>query len=113
VASNLLLVAGPVVGLAMLRALGPVRPLAALATAVGCQLVTFYGYAYVWRPYVAPRFARPAGARPVVIASIQPTLAGRLWALASLVVLASIVAGLFLAAQHVVARGASDPPPVG
>ena len=112
-ASNLLLVAGPVVGLAILRALGPVRPLVALATAVGCQLVTFYGYAYVWRPYVAPLFARPAGARPVMVATIQPTLSGRLWGLASLVVLASIVAGLFLAAQYVVSRGAGDPPPAG
>lgn len=110
-ASNLLLVAGPIVGLVALRAGGPVRPLPALATAIGCQLATFYGYAYLWRPYVAPMLDGPSAERPVLIATFQPTLASRLSVLASLVVIASVVAGFFLAAQHVVSRGTSDPPP--
>ena len=112
-ASNLLLVAGPVIGLAALRALGPVRPLPAIVTAAVCQLVTFYGYAHFWRPFVAPLFARPAGDRPVMIATIQPTLAGRVSVFVSLVVVSTLIAGLFLVAQFLISPGASDSPATG
>ena len=109
--SNLLLVAGPILGLADLRAFGPVRPLPALATAVGCQILVFYGYAYWWRPRIEPLLSAHSGDSPRMLATYQPTLSGRLMVLGSLVAIAGVLTAIFLAVQFVASRGATDPPP--
>lgn len=107
---NLLLVVGPLIGLAILRIFGRWRPLPAFAAAAVCQLVVFCGYA-LWQQYRRTHPGVRSSAGVSGVAHITPTLSGRLTAVAALLVIAAMVAALMLWLQAVAARGSSGPPP--
>lgn len=85
-----IVVLSPVLGLVVARSLGPVRPASALGAAILGELIGFGGFATWFRTRV----------------NYLPhsSLTGRLVLLMLLILFASVVAGLFIAAQSVTTR---------
>ena len=90
------LVLGPTLALVVLRLWGPVQPRTAIAAAVGGQALALTAYA-VWersRLHTAP----------VVFYLPNPTVSGRLWAIGLLLIIAVLVATVFMGVQFVLGR---------
>jgi hypothetical protein len=103
--SNIILLIGPALGLAVARFFGPVRTLPALGVAILGQLVVFGGYAAWQYARVQHMLANPSEGQ-VVLWTLpgQPTLSGRLFVVAGLILIAGVVAALFLGAQYLATR---------
>ena len=102
--SNLMLVLGPVLALALARLFGPLRVLPAIGAAVAGQIVVFGGYA-AWKYVQATRALEgKAGTEWVAVGRMEPTFGGRLAAAMLLVGIAAGIAVLALAVQYLRAR---------
>ena len=94
--SIIALILGPTLALLVLRFWGPVQPGRAIAAAVGGQALAFTAYA-VWersRLHTAP----------VVFYLPNPTVGGRLMAIGLLLLIAILVATVFMGVQFALGR---------
>ena len=104
--SNLLLVAGPVIGLLAARLFGPLRPLSAFVAAVVGQVVLLVTW-NLWQQHRAMRLlAAPPGGRDVMLMAhaTHPTLGGRLLPLSFLLLITGVITMLGLGVQLLVMR---------
>jgi transcription antitermination factor NusA-like protein len=109
VRANMMLVLGPILGLALVRLWGPVRQLSALVVAVAGQVVWFGGYMIWQRVRIAKLLASPGARGFAVLVNPYPRTVRRVMWLAVLVLIATVVAGVFMGLQlligHLVRAG--------
>ena len=106
---NLVLLVGPALGLAVARFFGPVRTVAAIMFAILGQIIVCGGYVAWQYARVQHMLANPSEGQAVFLLPGQPTLGGRLLVVAGLVLIATVVAVLFLGVQYLLARLVADP----
>ena len=109
--SNLMLVLGPVLALALARLFGPLRVLPALGAAVAGQIVVFGGYVAWGYVQTTRALEGRAGTERVAVGWMEPTFGSRLAATMLLVGIAAAIAVLALAVQYLVARASGELPP--
>jgi hypothetical protein len=102
--SILILFAGPVLGIAVARLFGPVRPLSAFGAAILGQLLVFGTFA-AWQ-YARAQRALISPSEQVVVFTLPgpPSLGRRILVIGALIMIASLVAVLFLGVQSLVTR---------
>lgn len=110
--TNLLIFLSPVVGLLVVRLLGPWRPLSAFAAAAIGAVASIAAYS-VWLDHRMARLLEaPPGSRNALFVHVEPTLGGRAFALAMIVLIAALATALCLCVQFLVTRRSGGPPAV-